>query len=1270
MEKLIRVRKKNLRGFISALLILAMVITSIGIEQFGTKVYAQGSETKIYFKDKTENGWISHDNAAIEAVDNSKGHIHYGMTKEDDTTWSVKVPSTSNNFTFNRLSSDGKKQWNSWSAGGRDGNNTYCADGHEYGHWEITKDIHDDNYFHAGDIVYLDLTAFPAWKNNNTKLYVNFTGASKKDNNDSSIELKNANKSKYNPKCVDIEIVENVYAYVVGFEDEKSTELRFWRGNKTTLWNCSKVLTYEDYSNGLNCVKIKNWNDSSSLVKSENAMDIEVDSDGDGLADYYEIIHKTDLNNVDSDGDGLTDYQEIDETATNPHKYDTDGDGTSDADEDADGDGLSNIDEYNQGTSNLTVDTDGDELTDYDEVVKYYTNPNKKDTDGDGAEDGWEINNDFDPLVFDHTFTVNEIVTGDNTSVEVELVADGNSAESFEVKTHKNDEVYVNSTIPGYLGSGYDFSIDGEFQSATIKYHFNIEECETEDFNPVVYYYNEDKNELEEIETEWDGSSDFVTARLFHFSTYLLLDKTKFEEVWNKKIKVGSGENSNLNVAFVVDLSGSMSGNKLITTQYAINSFLDILQENDRAGLITFTNSSYVRSGLTSNIPSLKQIVNNMYASGGTAIYTGLSSAVDMLSNDDAGGFDMVIVFTDGCDSSYTTYEANYKSIVNKAVENDICVYAIGIGDVNTAILTKVAETTGGNYYHASVVSELEEKMNEVKDETKDLTKDSNGDGITDYYTKMICNGSLRYSTGTPVIGFVGNYDMVQENNDFDGDGLVNGDEITIGSTSGGRPCVVMNSNPIEIDTDKDGYDDKEERKNGTNAFYPDLKKSDVNALFNDYYLASVFADDYEDNYGTKILLQAGNLITNFKYSYVDDYRKSLITYVQQYTDATYQDKLINSIKDIYDSSIFSMLEEGTNYLLSFSDVLNQTKYSADYLTARQSVVDCCNRLRSLRKTIDCIDRYSQLVEYDDELLETFLNIEVQIVEQQDLLHSANNEFANVLNEMKLNGKFAEATGRLVNKLPSPAVKFIKTLGSNKVNSFLTYGLIAIDTGASVLDSVSVYGGLDTAFVQCAELDDFLASIIENSDIKEMREAASNVKKMLKDDSEKMIYGSLSVLQDLKKGGITTIVTMTLCKLGPIGWAAYLGWGLGNLASGTGKIDEKALCIIACGNGAKCYTERIREHLSSDTGGFYMCPEELKGQLQLLGQLRIVGEDKFCETAKSRGPLRKLFDLIISGESQSSINAYGRDNIDSIVSACDNMNIFVEKKFEGNYLYD
>lgn len=1263
-------KNKKIKRVVSLVLMLVVLGTSMGLERFVQVIWAQTTYTKIYLKDNTAEHWLGNDNAVMELVDNTSGHVHYKMTKEDSDTWSVQVPDTTYNVTFNRLSPDGNTQWNSWSAGGRDSNNAYFADGGEYGHWEVIEDNNEEKYFHAGDIVYLDLTQFVAWKNSNALLYINFTGASKKENNGQDINLSKVDKSQYNPKKVDMEVEENIYAYVVGFEDEGSTELRFWRGNNSTLWNCSIMLTYEDYSNGMNCIRISNWDNEGSLIETEYKMDTEVDSDGDGLADYYEFIHNTDIYNVDTDGDGLTDYQEIDETATNPNMKDTDGDGIIDANEDADGDGLSNIDEYSLGTSNLTVDTDGDGLTDYEEVVNYCTNPNEKDTDGDGAEDEWEISHDFDPLVYNDTFTVNEIVTGNNTSVEVELIAAGNSAESFEVKTHENDEVYVNSTIPGYLGSGYDFYIDGEFESARIKYYFNSEECQTEGFNPVVYYYNENTNELEEIATEWDGTSDFVTAQLPHFSTYLLLDKTKFEEVWNKKIKTGNGENAKLNIAFVVDLSGSMSGSKLTTTKFAINSFLDILEEDDRAGLITFTTYSYVRSNLTTDIPSLKGIVNNMYASGGTSIYTGLNSAIEMLSNDDASGYDMVIVFTDGYDSSYTTYDANYKSIVDKAVENDICIYAIGIGQVDTGILTNVAETTGGNYYHASVVSELEEKMNEVKEETKELTDDSNGDGITDYHTKMICNGTLRYSTGAAVIGFAGNYEKVQENDDYDGDGLVNGDEITIGSTSGGRPCVVMMSNPIEKDTDKDGYNDKEERINGTNVFYPDINKNDVDALFNDYYLASVFADDYEDSYGTKFVLQAGNLITNFKYSYVNDYRKALILYIQQYTGATYQDKLISAIKETYDSSLFSMLEEGTNYLLSFSDILSQTEYAADYFAARQSVVDCCNKIASLRQTIASIENYSQLVEYDDELLQTFLNIEVQIVEQKELLDSANIEFANILNEMKLNGKFAEATGKLVNKLPSPAVKFIQKLGSQKVNSFLTYGLIALDTGVSVLDTVSIYGGLDAGFMQCAEIDEFLESIIENSDIKEMREAAADVKEMLEDDSKKMINGAWSVLNDVKKGVVTAGVTAVLTHLGPIGWAAYLGWGLGNLASGTGKIDEKALSIIAYGNGAKCYSESIKEHLSSDTDSFYMCPEELKGQLQLLGQLKIVGEDKFCETAKSRGPFRKFFEWIISGESQASINAYGRENIEVIVSKCEDIGIFVEKKFEGSYLYD
>ena len=38
----------------------------------------------------------------------------------------------------------------------------------------------------------------------------------------------------------------DIYKYVVSEEDEGKDILRFWRGNVTTLWNCSITLLYEE----------------------------------------------------------------------------------------------------------------------------------------------------------------------------------------------------------------------------------------------------------------------------------------------------------------------------------------------------------------------------------------------------------------------------------------------------------------------------------------------------------------------------------------------------------------------------------------------------------------------------------------------------------------------------------------------------------------------------------------------------------------------------------------------------------------------------------------------------------------------------------------------------------------------------------------------------------------------------------------------------------------------------------------------------------------
>ncbi len=59
----------------------------------------------------------------------------------------------------------------------------------------------------------------------------------------------------------------------------------------------------------------------------------DLDSDGDGLTDRYELEIGTNSNDTDTDGDGLTDGEEILKFATDPLNPDSDGDGINDGPE-------------------------------------------------------------------------------------------------------------------------------------------------------------------------------------------------------------------------------------------------------------------------------------------------------------------------------------------------------------------------------------------------------------------------------------------------------------------------------------------------------------------------------------------------------------------------------------------------------------------------------------------------------------------------------------------------------------------------------------------------------------------------------------------------------------------------------------------------------------------------------------------------------------------------------------------------------------------------
>ncbi len=64
---------------------------------------------------------------------------------------------------------------------------------------------------------------------------------------------------------------------------------------------------------------------------------------------------------------------------------------------DKDRDGILDEKEKEMGLSNKTFDTDKDGLSDLAEIDIFKTDPIKKDTDGDGFNDGSEVMNGYNP---------------------------------------------------------------------------------------------------------------------------------------------------------------------------------------------------------------------------------------------------------------------------------------------------------------------------------------------------------------------------------------------------------------------------------------------------------------------------------------------------------------------------------------------------------------------------------------------------------------------------------------------------------------------------------------------------------------------------------------------------------------------------------------------------------------------------------------------------------------------------------------------------------
>ena len=541
----------------------------------------------------------------------------------------------------------------------------------------------------------------------------------------------------------------------------------------------------------------------------------DIDSDNDGLTDIIENAFGTDVNKADTDADGLTDYQEILFLNTDPRKEDTDGNGVSDKDEDTDNDGISNLNEFKIGTNPLKFDTDEDDITDDEERV-IGTDPLNEDTDGDGASDGWEKKNGFDPLNADQSFVIKKT----DGAMSIVLECDGKYAAEFEADQISN--VFLNDTIPGYISPAYDFTLDGNpFISAKLSFTFDDALTDDEEFDPVIYYFNEETQELETLETTVSGNT--ATAQLSHFSKYILLNRIAFEKVWQYQIKpreMNYTPSASLDIVFVIDYSRSMKWNdrKMLSLDVC-RAFVEKMRAGkDKAAVVKFIKKADVVCNLTNNKNVVMSAIDSIrYDVGlsddsGTNGSAGLNEAIRQLSGSSAD-YKYIVFLTDGED---TVISYSYDALISNAKAHGIKIYTIGLGNVSENILYRVASETGGRYFYATAgekkidIPELDEVGTEIEAVTIDDLLDNNDDGISDYLTKMMCEGKLRTDSGALVFGKKSYDEIINGGADYDGDTIKNGDEISI-ETKDGKTTVKIKTDPINSDPDKDGITDNED---------------------------------------------------------------------------------------------------------------------------------------------------------------------------------------------------------------------------------------------------------------------------------------------------------------------------------------------------------------------------------------------------------------------------------------------------------------------------
>lgn len=219
----------------------------------------------------------------------------------------------------------------------------------------------------------------------------------------------------------------------------------------------------------------------------------------------------------------------------------------------------------------------------------------------------------------------------------------GNLQKTTTVESIMNKDVLCTDVV-GLVGEPFEIETTSQFDKATLTYVIDKSKLGDTEFDNLMFlWYDEDNDNFVELDTVLDEDNSTVSVETTHFSRYMIVDSKEWFAAWSEEFdyrpKEGiTGLNITYDTVFAIDCSGSMSSydnnGSASKRAEAVRSFLEIMRDGDKAGVVKFTNSATVLCELTDIQFDVIQALARISSTGNTSFKAAITKSLSLFDED------------------------------------------------------------------------------------------------------------------------------------------------------------------------------------------------------------------------------------------------------------------------------------------------------------------------------------------------------------------------------------------------------------------------------------------------------------------------------------------------------------------------------------------------------------------------------------------------------------------------------------------------------------